>query len=62
LSDFYIGQVEVTQELYQAYSYKDKNRLVENISWYDSKDFIAKLNALLKASGQLSTNQEFALP
>jgi len=28
----------------------NKNRLVENISWYDSKDFIDKLNSLLKAS------------
>lgn len=60
LSDFYIGQTEVTQELWQAIMganpsyHKGDNLPVHNISWNDCQRFIRKLNEL--------TGLKFALP
>lgn len=61
LSDYYIGQTQVTQELWQAVMGKnpsinigDNQRPVENVNWYDCQDFIKKLNEL--------TGQKFRLP
>ena len=60
LSDYYIGETEVTQELWQAVmgsnpSYFKGNKLpVECVSWYDCQTFIQKLNQL--------TGQNFRLP
>jgi formylglycine-generating enzyme required for sulfatase activity len=61
LSNYYIGETEVTQELWQAVmgrnpsTFKgDNQRPVETISWNDCQIFIKKLNAL--------TNQQFKLP
>ena len=62
LDSYYIGETEVTQELWQAVMGK-KNNLsrnkgeklpVENVSWNDCKKFINKLNTL--------TGQRFRLP
>ena len=61
LSDYYIGETEVTQELWQAVMgsnpsrFKgDNRRPVESVSWYDCQEFIKKLNQL--------TGKEFRLP
>lgn len=61
LSSFYIGQTQVTQELWEAVmgdnpsvNRGDNQRPVENITWYDCQDFISKLNTL--------TGKEFRLP
>lgn len=60
LSDYYIGQTEVTQALWKAVmgnnpsSSKGRNRPVELVSWNDCQEFISKLNAL--------TGKRFSLP
>ena len=60
LSDYYIGETEVTQALWQAVMgsnpsrFKGDNRPVENVSWNDCQDFIAALNRL--------TGKYFSLP
>ena len=49
----YIGQTEVTQELWEAvmgsnpsYFTEDNQRPVDNVSWNDCQEFIEKLNRL----------------
>ena len=65
LSDYYIGQTEVTQALWKAVmgthpsSIKGDNLPVETVSWDDCKRFISKLNSLL--SSQLG-GKHFTLP
>lgn len=60
LYDYYIGETEVTQELWEAVMgsnpsyYIGANKPVESVSWDDCKNFIRKLNAL--------TGQQFRLP
>ena len=60
LSDYYIGETEVTQELWQAVigrnpsRFKGNIRPVEFVSWDDCQTFITKLNDL--------TGQRFRLP
>ena len=60
LSSYYIGETEVTQELWQAVMgsnpsyYKENNKPVECVSFNDCVDFISKLNA--------KTGQNFRLP
>lgn len=60
LSTYYIGQTEVTQELWKAVMgsnpsvFKGGKRPVECVSWDDCQTFIQKLNAL--------TGQKFHLP
>ena len=61
LSDYYIGETEVTQELWRAVmgsnpsEFKGNNqRPVERVSWNDCQEFIKKLNQL--------TGKEFRLP
>jgi len=60
LSSYYIGETEVTQELWQAVMgsnpsyYKGANLPVERVSWNDCQDFIRKLNA--------KTGRQFRLP
>ena len=60
LSDYYIGQTEVTQALWQAVMgsniscFKGDNLPVESVSWYDCQDFIGKLNQI--------TGENFCLP
>ena len=69
LSDFYIGQTQVTQNLWQIVMnnnparFKEGNNPVENVSWEEicSKNgFISKLNKLLK--DDLPTGWKFKLP
>lgn len=53
VSDFSIGETEVTQLLWQAVmennpsEFKGANRPVEKVSWEDCQEFIDKLNSLL---------------
>ena len=66
LSDYYIGETEVTQALWQAVmgnnpsNFKGSNNPVEQVSYDDCIDFINKLNTLL--AGQLPDGREFRLP
>ena len=60
LSDYMIGETEVTQQLWKAVmgsnpsAFKGINNPVEQVSWNDCKKFISKLNSL--------TGQHFRLP
>lgn len=60
LSDYYIGQTEVTQALWKAVMrgnpsfYIDANRPVLNVSWDDCQRFIKRLNEI--------TGENFCLP
>lgn len=61
LSDYWIGETQVTQALWEVVMGKnpsefkgDPNLPVENVSWQDCKDFIRELNRL--------TGKEFRLP
>ena len=66
VSDFWIGETEVTQALWQAVmgrnpsEFKGSNRPVENVSWNDCQSFVKKLNSLL--SDQLPAGRKFRLP
>ena len=66
LSDYYIGQTEVTQELWQAvmgsnpsYFTGDNQRPVESVSWDDCQEFIEKLNRLTGKNFRLPTEAEW---
>ena len=65
LSDFYIGQIEVTQRLWQTVmgsnpsTIKDTNSPVNNVSWEDCQAFIAKLNQLTGHNFRLPTEAEW---
>jgi len=60
LNAYYIGETEVTQELWNVVmgsnpsSFNGNKRPVERVSWNDCQDFIAKLNQM--------TGQKFRLP
>ena len=65
LSDYHIGETEVTQELWQAvmgsnpsyFSYPQ--RPVEYVSWNDCQTFISKLNELTGKNFRLPTEAEW---
>lgn len=71
LSDYYIGETLVTQELWKAVmdsnpsefkSIFNKKRLkhpVENVSWNDCQEFIKKLNAIIGKTFRLPTEAEW---
>ena len=65
LSDYYIGQTEVTQALWEAVmgsnpsDSKGDNLPVENVSWDDSQVFIQKLNQLTEKQFRLPTEAEW---
>ena len=65
LSDYYIGQTEVTQELWQAVmgsnpSYpKGAKNPVNYVSWNDCQEFISKLNRLTGGRFRLPTEAEW---
>ncbi|MBQ7178664.1 MAG: SUMF1/EgtB/PvdO family nonheme iron enzyme, partial [Victivallales bacterium] len=65
--DFWLGETEVTQGQWKAvmgnnpsYFKKGDDYPVENVSWYDAKDFCEKLNK--KYSGKLPEGYVFSLP
>ena len=66
LSDYYIGQTQVTQELWEAVMgsnpsyFKGNNQCpVENVSWNDCQKFIEKLNRLTGKNFRLPTEAEW---
>ena len=66
LSDYYIGETEVTQELWMAvmgtnpsYFTGNTQRPVEQVSWDDCQTFISKLNALTGENFRLPTEAQW---
>ncbi|MCH5178715.1 MAG: SUMF1/EgtB/PvdO family nonheme iron enzyme [Prevotellaceae bacterium] len=65
LSDYYIGQTEVTQALWKAVMgsnpsyFKGDDLPVEQVSWHDCQTFINKLNALTGENFRLPTEAEW---
>ena len=65
LSDYYIGETEVTQELWQAVMgsnpshFKGSNLPVECVSWDDCQTFITKSNQLTGKKFRLPTEAEW---
>ena len=66
LSDYYIGETEVTQELWAAVMGSNPSnftgnmqRPVEKVSWEDCQTFIRKLNQLTGANFRLPTEAEW---
>ncbi len=65
LSDYYIGETEVTQALWTAVMgsnpsyFKGDNLPVEQVSWKDCQKFIEKLNQLTGESFRLPTEAEW---
>jgi formylglycine-generating enzyme required for sulfatase activity len=62
---FFIGQTEVTQELWEAVMgsnpscFKGKGNPVEYVNWNECQDFIAKLNKLTGKAYRLPTEEEW---
>lgn len=65
VDSYYIGETEVTQELWTAVMgsnpsyFKGTQRPVEYVSWHDCKDFIMKLNRLTGKNFRLPTEAEW---
>ena len=65
LDDYYIGETEVTQELWEAVMgtnpsfISGSNNPVECVSWNDCQEFIAKLNDLTGLEFRLPTEAEW---
>lgn len=65
LSTYYIGETEVTQELWQAVMgsnpsyFKGMQKPVEQVSWNDCQDFISRLVALTGLNFRLPTEAEW---
>ena len=66
LSDYYIGETEVTQELWEAvmgsnpsWFKGDNQRPVEMVSWDDCQEFIKELNRLTGKKFRLPTEAEW---
>ena len=65
LSDYYIGETEVTQELWEAVMgsnpsyFSGDQKPVECVSWDDCKEFITKLNNLTGKNFRLPTEAEW---
>lgn len=64
--DYYIGETEVTQELWTtvmgsnpSYFTSDSQLPVETVSWNDCQTFITKLNSLTGATFRLPTEAEW---
>ena len=65
LSDYYIGKMEVTQELWQAVMGNNPSNIkgnklpVEQVNWDDCQTFIQKLNQLTGQNFRLPTEAEW---
>ena len=65
LSDYYIGETEVTQALWQAVmgsnpsNFKGNSNPVEFVFWNNCQDFIRKLNSLTGRTFRLPTESEW---
>lgn len=68
VSDFSIGQLEVTQVLWRAVMSDDpsefsgKNLPVDNVTWEECQRFVTILNQIMHETGQLTPKQNFHLP
>ena len=68
LSDYLIGETEVTQTLWQAVmgsnpsEFRGNNLPVDNVTWEACKIFVTRLNKLLHENGQLAKERNFHLP
>lgn len=65
LSSYYIGETEVTQELWQAVMgnnpshFKSKTNPVENVSWNNCLEFVTKLNSFTSENFRFPTEAEW---
>ena len=65
LSNFALGETEVTQALWEAVmgsnpsKFKGANRPVDNVAWLDCQEFITKLNGLTGRTFRLPTEAEW---
>ncbi len=65
LSDYYIGETEVTQELWEAVMgsnpsiFKGPNKPVESVTWNDCQEFIRKLNQITGITFCLPTEAQW---
>ncbi len=65
LSNYYIGETEVTQELWKAVMgynpshFEGDQRPVEQVTWYNCQEFISKLNQLTGMNFRLPTEAEW---
>ena len=65
LSSYYIGETEVTQELWEAVMgsnpsrFKGSNRPVECVSWDDCQEFLSRLNRITGERFRLPTEAEW---
>ena len=65
LSDYYIGETQVTQALWKAVMgnnpsfWKGDNLPVEQVSWEDAQEFIKKLNGITGRTFRLPTEAEW---
>ena len=65
---FWLGKYEITQSQYEAVmgmnpsEFQGSNLPVENVNWYDTTNFCAKLTEQMKAAGRLPAGYEFSLP
>ena len=65
LNDYYIGETEVTQELWEAVMgsnpsvFKGSKKPVEMVSWNNCQEFIMKLNRLTGRDFRLPTEAEW---
>lgn len=65
LSDFYLGKFPVTQEVWQVVmgdnpsDFKGERRPVENVSWQDAQEFLARLSQQTGRAFRLPTEAEW---
>ena len=65
---YWLGKYEVTQAQYETImgtnpsKFKGTDLPVERVTWYDAKEFCARLTASEKAAGRLTEGYEYTLP